>query len=136
MPRIVVTQDFDDDMDALDGTQPDLVDAAEVLLESLYENRDLLERLHQPTTYPLHTPAFEVKRFAMAQKTGYNIFILKFQDLDGFATNHRILIGYHAQRDTYYVLAITDRDYSYDHHHDAYGNLLHRYEKCGIPKYA
>lgn len=136
MPRIVVTQDFDDEMDALDGTQPDVVDAAELLLESLDENRDLLERLHQPTTYPLHTPAFEVKRFGMAQKAGYNIFILKFQDLDGFATNHRILLGYHAQRDTYYVLAITDRDYSYDHHHDAYGNLLNRYEKCGIPKYA
>lgn len=136
MPRIVVTQDFDDEMDALDSTQPDVVDAAELLLESLYENRDLLERLLPPATHPLHTPAFEVKRFGTAQKAGYNIFILKFQDLDGHLADHRILLGYHGQRDTYYALAITDRDYSYDHHHDAYRNLLHRYEKCGIPKYA
>lgn len=136
MPRIVVTQDFDDEMDALDSTQPDVVDAAELLLESLDENRDLLERLHQPNTYPLHTPVFEVKRFGTAQKAGYNIFILKFQDLGGHLADHRILLGFHAQRDTFYALAITDRDYSYDHHHDAYRNLLHRYEKCGIPKYA
>jgi hypothetical protein len=84
MVKLVVTKEYEDELDVLDRTQPDLVDAAELLVESLYEHSVLLDHLHDPSTYPLHTPVFEVKRFEEAMRLGYNVFILKFKDLDGF----------------------------------------------------
>lgn len=136
MTSLVVTKAIEDEIDLLDATQPDLVDAAELLLESLYENLDLLERLHVPSTHPLHTPVFEVKQFAEALELGYNIYILKFQNLNGYLTDHRIFLGFNAQRDIYYALAITDRDHSYDTSHASFGSLVTRYEQYRIPKVA
>ena len=136
MTRLLVTKEIENELDALDGTQPDLVDAAELLLESLYENLDLLGRLHAPSTYPLHTPVFEVKLFEEAQELKYNLYLLKFQNLDDYLATHRIFLGFNAQRDIYYALAITDRSHAYDTSHDVFRDLCNRYDKYRIPKIA
>ena len=134
MVKLVVTKEFEDELDLLDPTQPNLVDAAEQLVISLYEDLELLDHLHVPSTYPLHTPVFEVKRFEEATKLGYNVFILKFKDLDDFPTDHRIFLGFNAQLDIFYVLAITDRDYSYDANHPSFRDLGTRYDKYRLPR--
>lgn len=134
MPRLVLTKEVEDEIDLLYETAPDFADAAEILLESLYEDIELVGRLHSPNTYPFHTPVFEVKLFAEAQQDGYNIYLLKFKDLNGYRVDHRIFLGFNAQRDIYYALALTDRDYSYDTSHQAYRDLCNRYEQYRIPK--
>ena len=135
MTKLVVTKEIEEEIDRLYEVQPDLADAVEVLLESLYEDLDLLERLHSPDTYPLHTPFFEVKIFIEARDNGYNIYFLKFKDLDNHGIiGYRIFLGFNAQRDIYYALALTDRDHAYDTSHHAYRNLCARYEQYRIPK--
>lgn len=135
MIKLVVTKEIEDEIDLLYEVQPDFADAVEVLLESLYEDLDLLERLHSPDTYPLHTPFFEVKIFIEARNNGYNIYFLKFKDLDGHGIiKYRIFLGFNAQRDIYYALALTDRNHAYDTSHSAYRDLCTRYEQYRIPK--
>jgi hypothetical protein len=135
MTKLVITKDIEDDIDLLYETQPEVADVVEVLLESLYDDLDLLQSLHTPTTYPLHTPFFEVKIFAEALSNGYNIYFLKFKDLHDHAIiGYRLFLGFNAQRDIYYALALTDRAIAYDTHHPAYGDLCRRYDQCRIPK--
>lgn len=134
MTKLVITMEVEVDIDALYPVQPDVADAAEVLLKNLYENLDLLGHLHEPSTYPLQTPVFEVKLFVEAQKAGYNIYSLKFQDLNGFLADHRMFLGFNAQHDIYYALALTHRSIAYDTSHAAFGQMLARYEQRAIPK--
>lgn len=135
MTKLVVTKEIEEEIDLLYEVQPDFADAVEVLLESLYEDLDLLECLHSPDTYPFHTPFFEVKIFIEARDNGYNIYFLKFKDLhDHGIIGYRIFLGFNAQRDIYYALALTGRSYAYDTSHPAYRDLCNRYEQYGIPK--
>ncbi|MDB5937937.1 MAG: hypothetical protein JWP77_301 [Polaromonas sp.] len=135
MTKLVVTKEIESEIDLLYESHPDFADAVEVLLESLYEDLDLLERLHTPTTYPFHAPFFEVKIFIEASGKGYNIYSLKFKDLHGHSNiGYRIFLGFNAQRDIYYALALTHRSYAYDTNHPAYRDLCHRYEQYRIPK--
>ncbi|MBK6998889.1 MAG: hypothetical protein IPH35_02560 [Rhodoferax sp.] len=135
MAKLVVTKEIEDEIDLLYEVQPDFADAIEVLLESLYEDLDLLERLHSPDTYPLHTPFFEVKIFTEARGDGYNMYLLKFKDLEGHRIiGYRLFLGFNAQRDIYYALALTNRNHAYDTNHPAYRDLCHRYERYGIPR--
>lgn len=133
VPIIIVTKYLEDELDALDETDPDAVDAAEVLLEELYDNRHLLGKLHSPNSYPLHTPAFEIKYFEIAFQAGYRIYVLKFKDLNNRLPPYRIFLGYNTEADRYYALAITHRQHCYAPTHPAYGDLLNRYEQCRIP---
>lgn len=82
-----------------------------------------------------YRPAFECKRFAEAQKLGYNIYILKFRNLDGSLPGYRILIGYHAQKSNYYVLQVPDRNFAYDTKSASFRELCRRYDECDIPHY-
>lgn len=134
MTKLVVTKEIEGELDELDHAQPDLVDAAELLLENLYENLDLLGRLHVPNTYPLSTPIFEVKLFEEAQRRNYNIYLLKFNRLDEYLADHRIFLGFNAQRDIYYALAITHRFHAYDPNHPSFGSLCNRYDQYKIPQ--
>ena len=137
MTKLVITKEIEQDIDRLYLVQPDHADAAEVLLELLYEELDLLDFLHRPNTYPLHTPSFEVKIFRDAKDDGYNIYTLKFKDLNGYqVVGYRIFLGFNAQHDIYYALALTERAFAYDTDHPAYGDLCNRYEQCRIPKIA
>lgn len=135
MTKLILTKELVEEIDTLYEAHPDFADAVEVLLENLYDNLDLLGRLHSPDTYPLHTPSFEVKIFKDAHADGYNIYSLKFKDLNGYANiGYRLFFGFNAQRDIYYALALTNRAFAYDPDHDSYGELCRRYEQCRIPK--
>lgn len=135
MTRLVITDEYEADVDRLYLTDANAADAVEILLQLLYEDLDLLGSLHNPDTYPFETPAFEVKNFIYAQQHGYLIFTLKFKDLNGFkVVSYRLFLGFNAQQDFYYALALTDRAFAYDPNHHAYGDLCNRYDKYRIPK--
>lgn len=135
MPALILTAEVRQGIADLKRHDIDAAAAALLLLESLQDDRELLEYLCVPDNHFLYCPPFEIKKFGEAQKRGYNIFILKFLDKYGSLPSYRIFIGFHAQRNTYYALAITHRSISYRSGDDAFRHLLDRYEQCGIPVY-
>ena len=139
MARLIVTKSFEQDLDALEATgiEADLnaVDAADVLVAELAGNPHMLQVLFKPGLRDGHDPLFEVKRFEKAWQEGRNILIVKYWDFLGALADYRIFLGYHAQKETYYVLAITDRTIAYDTSGDDYRRLLVRYDACDIPSW-
>lgn len=135
MTILILTAEVRQEIADLKRRDMDAAAAALLLLESLEDDHEQLEYLCVPDNHYLYSPPFEVKKFGEAQRRGYNIFILKFLDEYGSLPSYRIFIGFHAQRSTYYALAITHRSISYRPGDDAFGHLLHRYEQCGIPVY-
>lgn len=139
MARLIVTHAFEGDLDALEaaGTAAhlDAVDAAVVLLEELAGNLSVLSNLFRPGMRHDHDPLFEVKRFEQAWRNGFNVLILKYRDTFGSLADDRIFVGYHAQKEIFYVLAITHRAIAYDVGVDAYNALLVRYQSCNIPAF-
>ena len=132
---LIVTKEVQNEIEALKKTNFDAAIAALLLLEALADDQDELEYLCTPGNRFQYTPGFEVKNFVLAQKQGFNINILKFCDEDGAQPRHRILVGFHAQRNTYYALAVTHRNVSYDQNSDEYRILRDRYNDYGIPLY-
>jgi hypothetical protein len=135
MASLTITPEMRKDIAALQKIDIEAAATAILLLESLQEDHEQLEYLCVPDNHFLYCPPFEVKKFGEAQRLGYNIFILKFLDEYGSLPSYRILIGFHAQRSTYYALAVTHRNISYRPSDDAFRDLLARYEQCGIPHY-
>jgi len=132
---LIVTKEAQDEIAELERTDIDAAAAAQILVQELADDQDALEYLCVPGNHWSFAPPFEVKTFQLAILLGYNIFILKYRDAMGALPGHRILVGFAAQRNTYYVLAITSRDFAYDKTHHAFWELRRRYEQCDIPIY-
>ena len=134
MPAFVVTAELDADLDLLFQTEPDEVSAAELLLELLYEDESILDSVRPPQTVHQHIPTFEFKLFETAHQHGLNVYILKYWDPEyGHLCKHRILVGYHPQRDTYYALTAPERGLAYHVGSAEFAELVRRYELYGIP---
>lgn len=134
MAVFIVTTEIDDELDALFETDPDEASAADLLLSLLYENGTILDDLRPPQTVYQYSPTFEFKIFEEAQKQGLNVYILKYQDPEhGHLCKHRILVGYHPQRDRFYALTIIPRDADYATDSAEFLRLANRYELYGIP---
>lgn len=123
------------DIAALAKVDKEAAAAAALLIQELRNDPLELEDLCVPGNRYTYKPAFECKRFSEAQRLGYNIYILKFRNLDDAQPGYRILIGYHAQKSNYYVLQVPDRDFAYDTRSSSFRQLCDRYEDCGIPLY-
>lgn len=117
----------------------DIDEAAAALIDVLFEkldgDADMLDRLCQPNNHYTYTPPFEIKRYAEMQRRGKNIYTLKVRDDQGALLPYRVLIGYHAQINTYYVLAVIQREIAYDTTDPVFRIVLERYGQCGIPDY-
>lgn len=123
------------DIAALAQVDKDAAAAAAVLIQELRNDPLELEDLCIPGHRYTYRPAFECKRFVEAHRLGYNIYILKFRNLDDTQPGYRILIGYHAQKSNYYVLQVPDRSFAYNTSSPSFRQLCDRYENCGIPIY-
>jgi hypothetical protein len=66
---------------------------------------------------------------------GKNIFIIKVRGEDGGLLPYRMLIGYHSQIDTFYVLTVVERETNYDCTHPDLQRAIERYDQLGIPTY-
>lgn len=134
MAIFIVTKEIEEELDELFETEPDEASAADVLLELLYEKGSILDTVTPPQTVYQYTPTFEFKPFGEAQKQGLNVYILKYCDPEhGQLCKHRILVGYHPQKDRYYALTIPMRDSAYTTDSADFLELVRRYELYGIP---
>lgn len=124
-----------DDIASLAKVDKEAAAAAALLIQELRNDPLELEDLCIPGYRYSYQPAFECKRFAEAQRLGYNIYILKFRNLDDTQPGYRILIGYHAQKGNYYVLQVPDRGFAYNTRSSSFRELCDRYEDCAIPLY-
>lgn len=132
MPRLILTPEFLEELDATEADDPRAWDAAVVLLEDFEAYQDFPTDI--PSEHYDHCPGFEVKWFAAAKKQGYSILILKFLDFDNLKPPYRILLGFNPQSDTFYALCYRHRSNAYDESPGELGRLFARYEECGIPK--
>lgn len=131
MPRLILTPEFEADLDASEQDDPRAWDAAAVLMEDFEDHHDFPTEI--PSEHYDHCPGFEVKWFAAAKNQGYEILILKFLDFGKLPTPYRIFLGYHKHRDTFYALAYRHRSTAYDESEDSLGELFCRFRECGIP---
>lgn len=135
MTGFAALQEAYDELDALYEVDEAAAALIDVLLETLADDVDMLDRLCQPNNHYTYTPPFEIKRYAEMQRRGKNIYILKVRDEQGALLPYRVLIGYHAQIDIYYVLSVLQREIAYVTTDPAFCNVMRRYEQAGIPTY-
>jgi len=106
--------------------------ATYVLLETLFTDEVLAEKLYVNNVTHYLSPGFHnllVTRFRMK---GYTIYRLKYHDEDGQLIRYRILHAYHGGVDCSYVLAIMERQHAYDHTHWKLKRLFGTYDTLGI----
>lgn len=135
MYALIVTQPAMADIAAMAPVDKKAAAAAALLIQELRNDPLELEDLCIQGNRYTYKPAFECKKFVEAQNAGYNIYILKFRNLDSTQPGYRILIGYHAQKSIYYVLQVPGREFAYDTRSASFRELRDRYEKCAIPIY-
>lgn len=135
MPQILLCKEAENELDELYETDEDAAAMFDLLIEELSQDQQMLDRLCLPANHYKYAPPFDVDRFVEAQRQGKNIYRVKVRRGDGSLVPWRMLLGFHAQKDTYYVLAVTDREFSYDTNQPAFRSLLVRYEQAGIPDY-
>ncbi|WP_439518487.1 hypothetical protein [Hydrogenophaga sp.] len=135
MARLIVTREIKDEIEALKHRDIDAAAQALLLLQELAGDQAKLEDLCVEHNHYLYDPPFEVKVLQNARKLGLNIYILKYREDDGSLPGYRILVGFDAQRSTYYALALADRNTSYDQGSAAFRELRARYDKYSIPIY-
>ena len=135
MPHLKVCNEAEDELDALAETEEDVVATFDFLIDQLSEDGPLLEVLFRPADHFKYEPPFDLGVFATAQRIGKNIFRVKVRGEDGKFVPWRMFLGHDSQKDIYYVLSITKREYAYDTNHPAFAELLRRYESAGIPSY-
>jgi len=135
MPSFIPLQAAYHELDALYELDEDGAALIDVLFEALSDDAQMLARLCQPDDHYTYTPPFEIKRFAAMQRLGKNIYTLKVRDVQGGLLPYRVLMGYHAQIDTYFVLAVLPREIAYDKTDPNFRRVMERYEQAGIPTY-
>lgn len=135
MIDLQLCKEAEDELDDLWNSDESAAATFEALLETLWEDTDLLEYLCVPNLHYTTAPPFEVKRYEEMQRRGYNIFTVKVQTDDGRWPPYRALIGFNAQTSTYYVLAVAHREISYERNDPLFTDVIQRYERAGIPTY-
>lgn len=135
MAEIWLCKEADDELESLYEVDEDAAAALDLLIERLAEDSSTLEYLCKPRNHFTYEPPFEVGRVGVYHSDGKNIYKIKVRKIDGTLVDWRMLVGFHAQKDIYYVLAITDREHSYDTKHESATELYRRYEEAGIPDY-
>ena len=135
MSILITTAELEWELDQLELQDPDQADTAWLLLQELYDNRDLLSELQAPEVRYGHIPLFEFKAFEEAMNAGYRIYFLKYYETHhGHLCDHRIFLGHNPHADAYHGLAIEPRDTAYLPDHPRFAELLDRYDKYRIPR--
>lgn len=135
MAGLIPLQGAYDDLDAIYEIDEAAAAQFDVLLEHLADDPDMLDRLFRPANHYQYAPPFEVKLYGEMQKRGKNIYAIRVLDEDGALLPYRALMGFHAQIDTYYLLAVLQREIAYDTTDPAFCTVMERYEQAGIPTY-
>lgn len=135
MADLFICKEAEDEIEALYDVDEDVAALIDTLLFELSEDQSTLEWLFRPQDHYNYKPPFEVKEFIEAKRRGKYILILKIRREDEGPIEYRVLMGYNAQQDTYWVLTVADREISYDTSDPLFQSLLVRYEQCGLHTY-
>lgn len=135
MADLIPTSEAYAEIDALYKVDEDAAALFDLLLETLTDDPEMLERLFRPANHYRYAPPFEIKLFTAMQQAGKNVYIVKVHSEQGQLLPYRLLLGYHAQIDAFYVLTLIEREIDYDLNHPTIVTAIERYERCGIPTY-
>ena len=135
MPQLLLCREAEEELDALYDIDEDVAALFDFLIEELAEDQQMLDRLCVPDNHFKYAPPFNVDIFQEARKMGLNVYRVKVRKDDGSLVLWRMFVGFHSQKDIYYVLSVTDREFAYDTSHPSFRALVQRYEYSGIPYY-
>lgn len=124
----------EEELDRLYDHDEDAAALVDAWFEAVCEDERLLEILFRPQNHYARRPPFEVKRYEAMWRRGKNVFTVKIDDA-GKPIGYRVLIGWHSQRDDYYILAVAPRSEAYELDDPLFDDIICRYEKAGIPAY-
>lgn len=135
MVRVLFAEEANAELDALYDQDEDAAALFDLLLQELDANDHVRDLLFRPANHFNFTPPFDVGRVGEAQKLGKNVYRIKVRNEAGQFVPWRMLLGFHAQIDVFYVLSVLPRDHAYDTGHESFRQALSRYERLGIPDY-
>lgn len=136
MADLIPTSEAFAEIDALYDVDEDAAAQFDLLLETLADDPSMLDKLFRPANHFRYTPPFEIYHFVELQRQGKNIYIIKVRHPEeGNLLPYRLLLGYHSQIDTFYVLTLIEREIDYDVRDPTIIAALERYERHGIPTY-
>ncbi|MFM0135062.1 hypothetical protein [Caballeronia grimmiae] len=119
-------------MNELFEIDEDAAAVIDVVLEELCENSELVELLNCDRARRLQDPAFDNQKIEALWKIGYFIFRLKMMDFDGGVVPHRVLHATDGRTSCTHVLAIIERQSSYDLKHHRVQRSVADYDELGI----
>lgn len=135
MLRIVITDPAKDDLDRLYDEDEDAAAEIETALDEIANDQQLLERLTEKKFKSIGTPEFDVDYFEEVWQKGLNLLRLKFWDWEGSVVPYRVLYAYAPRTDTYFVLAVVERNHAYDTKHPTVLRVLSQYDALGLRTY-
>ncbi|WP_157412265.1 hypothetical protein [Acidovorax sp. Root217] len=127
-------EEFEEDLEALYETHPDVAGLIDALIEELGNDEDYLQTLLDdvPKWHFMYQPAFEFKLFSEARKSNRSIYSLKLYDLDGSKIPFRVFVTYDRAVNEYLVLSVQPRKTCYDTSTADYRDLCDRYDRLNI----
>jgi hypothetical protein len=104
------------------------------LLEQLRTDQDLLGYLLKHNHGEPEKDLFNVSKWQEYWRNGYDLWRLKLFDLENVGLRYRVIYAYALENriQTFYILAITHRDFNYDPNHEITKRLIHSYVELGI----
>lgn len=132
---IVVHEDAEADLDAIDALDEDACADIEVFLDEAAEDQIILDNLSRNGHVGYGDMNYDVKEWVEVKRNHYNLWRLKFFDIPTTAANYRIIYAFHPAEYRYYVLGVLNRSDAYDLSHSRNQQILTTYDALCIPRY-
>lgn len=107
----------------------------EVFFEEARDNQLTLDNLNRNGYVQHGDVPFDISEWGEAKRKKYNLWRLKFLFVNGLAAGYRIIYAFHGIEYRYYLLAIVDRSFDYNIHHERSKQILAAYDALDIPRY-
>lgn len=134
---LVVHKDAERELDSLWDLDEAAAADITILLETLQESQDLLDRLSSHGFVQYQEPAIDISKWISQQRSQKrNLWRLKLVAFANSGTYaYRVIYAFHPTEHRYYVLGILKRDFDYDPEHPTSKRIIAAYEQLGIPDY-
>lgn len=135
MASVVILPAAESDLDGLYEIDEDSAAEIETALDEIANDPRLAENLCRSGFFNLSCPHYDVSRVAVYAEERMNVLRLKFWDFEGALVPYRALYAYHPQKDTYYVLAVAERNLAYERDTELAKRIDNDFSKLDIPPY-
>lgn len=128
MPRLIIDKDAEQDLRALEKSQPALFGRLAALLAEIAVNARLIDMLTVHGFGSDEREPFDVSRWQEYWHEGKDIWRLKFWELEHQGLPYRVIYALKRGTGDHHVLAVVSRDFNYDPHHPTTRRILQAYE--------